>query len=177
MNILKITYILNHFHKDLNMWFYNTKKIKKIGHVVNVPAYLICDSVKGRSFHADICSLLSRPFSKKYLTSPANPRPAGWQRPRTKNIRKMETKNLARSSHRLYRLRIPLSCFASTNSRFATRDHRQWKVCNSWIHLNCELLILKSFLTASKNDTTRQTDENWCSRRFYILFSKTGVTG
>ncbi len=62
-----------------------------------------------------------------------------------------------------------MSCFASTNPQFVTRNHQKWEVCDSGIHLNYKIIILSSYFAASKNRTTRQTDEILCSRRFCIL--------
>ncbi len=71
----------------------------------------------------------------------------------------------------------PLSCFASINSWFVTRNHEKLEVCDSGIHLNYKILISSSYSTASQNGTTRQTDEGWCSRRFCIPVSETGFAG
>ncbi len=61
---------------------------------------------------------------------------------------------------------------------FVTRIYQKQKVCHSGIHLNYPILISSSFFIASQNDTTRQTDENWCSQRFCsTTFSKRGLTG
>ncbi len=50
-------------------------------------------------------------------------------------------------------------------------------VCISGIDLNYKFLNSSSYFTASRNGTTRQTAESWCSWRFCIAFSETGFTG
>jgi hypothetical protein len=70
-----------------------------------------------------------------------------------------------------------LSCFASTNTWFVTRESP--KVGSLLFRDSSEfkILISSSYFTASQNGTTRQTGESWCLRRFCIPFSKTGFTG
>jgi hypothetical protein len=72
-----------------------------------------------------------------------------------------------------------LSCFASANSSwFVTTNNDMEESCNSEIHLlNYKILNFKALFYSNRKYSTRQADESWCLRRFYLSFSITGFSG
>jgi hypothetical protein len=55
--------------------------------------------------------------------------------------------------------------------------HKRYEVCDLGVYLNDEIPNSSYYFTASKNGTTRQTDQSWYLQRFYPPFSKTGFPG